>query len=316
MRRWFVLFLLALAQAPQSPRQALIEMLRATSHEAIDKHTPDALMQALAKLPPEKRKQQQQSMMFFSMAMAMAGNSLQTFETGPTFLVFENATQKTKVELTVERDDMTGDVDNMEFGLRMMKDGKPDDMPFEPHILVEMKIEKNVWKLTRIGASAGIQLDDPKVIAMIMDKAAQMPAVYSAQTPTTGNGIIVANNGPGSASAANAMAGLRMLATAEITYAASYPQVGYTCTLTDLGGSMSGKSPEEHAAQLVNPALAAGRRNGYRFELSGCAGTTSFRALATPVQKTPGHFNYCVDQTGVVRSAPDGEDCWAGKPVN
>jgi hypothetical protein len=67
---------------------------------------------------------------------------------------------------------------------------------------------------------------------------------------------------------------------------------------------------------LINPALEAGTRNGYRFELSGCAGASSYRVSATPIQKGSGLRSYCSDESGVIRSAAESDDCWtSGKPV-
>ena len=317
MRRCFVVLLLstlALAQTPQSPRQALLEMIRATSPAMIDKHTPEVLLQAMAKLPPDLRRQKDQNMQFFSMMMAMSGGAFRTFETGPIILRIHEPKNSTEIEISVERDDLTGDIDTMEFGIHVSKDGKPQELPIYPRILVDMKMESGVWKLSRIGASASLQLDDPKVVAMIVKQASERftASIQPHNTTNSSSHITVS----GDASASSAIAYLRTLNTAEVTYAASYPQNGYTCLLSDLGGSFSGKSPDEHGAQLINPALEAGKRNGYRFEISGCAGTSNYRISATPIQKGLGQRNYCTDQSGVIRSASDGEDCWAAKPVN
>jgi hypothetical protein len=319
MRRWLVILFLstfALAQAPQSPRQALIEMIRASSPAMVDKHTPEVLLQAMAKLPPDQRKTRDQSMLFFSMMMTMSGNAFQTFETGPTFAIVRNPKDNSKVEITMERDDLAGDVDTMEFGIRITKDGKPQDLPMDPRILIDMKMEKNVWKLSRIGGSASIQLDDPKVaelmIKRIQEQTAARSAALTANKHTSGTITVM-----GDAISSSMIASLRKLNQAEVTYAATYPQAGYACRLSDLGGSLSGKSADEHGAQLIDPALEAGTRNGYRFEISGCSGTSSYRILAQPSQNGVNRRSYCTDQSGVIRSASPGEDCFAsGTPAN
>lgn len=146
---------MAIAQAPQTPRQALLELLKATSPEQIDRHTPDVLLKELAKLPPDMRQKQHQSMMMLSLIMAMSPNAVQTFDAGPVFAVIQNPKDKSKVEITVERDDLTGDTDVMEFGVRITKDGQPQDLPFDPRLLIDMKLENNVWKLGRLGGSNG-----------------------------------------------------------------------------------------------------------------------------------------------------------------
>lgn len=323
MRRWSVLLLLSSSfvvaqapQAPQTPRQALLEMLKPSSPAMIDKHTPDVLLQAMAKLPPEQRQKQQHTMTFVSLMAAMAGNSFQTFETGPTLAVIQDPKGSAKVEITVERDDLMGETDAMEFGVHVTKDGKLQELPMDPRILATMKMEKGVWKLARIGGSASVQLDDPKTAALIVksiqEQMARTQAVMNAPKNGTSNITIQGDSAGGSA-----IASLRSLSKAETTYVATYPEVGYTCRLSDLGGSLSGKTADEHGAQLINPALEAGTRNGYRFTISGCT-ASSYRIAATPTSSGLGRRTYCTDQSAVVRSVPEnGGDCWSsGQPIH
>ena len=313
MRRLLFILLLssfAVGQAPQSPRQALLEMLKATSPEQVDKHTPEVLLQEMAKLPPDARQRQHQSMMMLSLFMAMSPNMVQTYETGPIFAVIHDQNKYSRVELTMERDDLTGDTDVMELGFRMYKGDKLEELPFDPRLLIDMKLEKNVWKLSRIGGSASIQLDDPKVAALIaksiLEQMAKVPS--GAQQPGMAS--------PRTTFEVNVVSSLRTLNTAEVSYAATYPKNGYTCRLADLGGSLSGKSADEHGAQLINPALEGGTRYGYKMELSGCS-ASGYKIVAAPMQKGLGHRTYCTDETAVIRSADEGTDCWnGGKPVN
>lgn len=303
MRRVLFVILLtsmAVAQVPQSPRQALLEMFKATSPDQIDRHTPEVLLQALSKLPPDVRQRQRQSMMFLSMAMTMAGNSIQTFESGPILVLIRNPKDNSRVEITVERDDLSGDTDAMEFGVRVTKEGKQQEMPAEFRILVNMKMEKNVWKLERVGASASLALDDPKMAEAIVDKILEQEKNRAANTSI---GIQVTGQ-PRTISEQNVVTSLRTLNTAESSYLSSYPSVGYACRLSDLGGSLGGRSPDEHGAQLINPALEAGTRYGYRFEISGCT-ATGYKIVAAPTQKGVGHLTYCTDQSGVVKSVAE-----------
>jgi hypothetical protein len=318
MRRWLFLFLLpslAVAQTPQTPRQALLELLKATSAEQIDWHTPDVLLHEMAKLPADVRQKQHQSMMFLALFMAMSPNTVQTFDSGPIFAVVQNPKDNSKVEVTVDRDDLTGDTDVMEFSIHVTKDGKPQELPFDPRLLIDMKLEKNVWKLGRIGASASIQLDDPKVAALIVQGIQEQ--LKKSAAASTMNGPAA----PRTTSELTVVSSLRTLNTSEVAYAATYPNLGFTCRLSDLGGSLSGKSPDEHGAQLINPALEAGTRYGYRIEISACGGTPAhtYKIVATPSQKGLGHRTYCTDQSAVIRSvdeAASAECSTQGKPVN
>ncbi|ABF42611.1 hypothetical protein Acid345_3610 [Candidatus Koribacter versatilis Ellin345] len=315
MRR-LLLFVLCssfvLAQTPQTPRQALLEMIKATSADQIDKHTPEVMLAEMAKLPPNVREMQRRQMMVPSMIMAINPGFLQLFDSGPTLAIIDDKKDATKVEITVERDDLTGDLDSMEFGIKYTKNGKEEALPFTPRLLVDMKLEKGTWRLAKIGGSASLQLDDPAV-AVLLAKQMQDQAKRAAEITGTSGGAAA----PRTTSEFNVVSSLRTLVTAEVTYAASYPSTGYTCKLSDLGGSLSGKAADESGAQLINPALEAGTRYSYKFELSGCQGTKSFHAVATPMQKGVGHRTYCADESGVVKSANEGTDCFAGgNPLN
>ncbi len=314
MRR-LILFLLCssfiFAQAPQTPRQALLEMFRATSADQLDKHIPEVLLAEMAKLPPNVRDMQRRQMMIASMIMAINPGFLQLFDSGPTLAIIDDKKDNSKVEITVERDDLTGDLDTMEFGIKFTKNGKETPLPFTPRVLVDMKLEKGTWRLAKIGGSGSIQLDDPAVAALIGKELQEQATRAASVTGTTSTGAA-----PRTTSEFNVVSSLRTLVTAEVTYAASYPDVGFTCRLSDLGGSLNGKPPDEHGAQLINPALEAGMRYGYKFEISGCS-AHRYRITASPMQKGVGHPTYCADESGTVKSAAEGQDCFVGgKPVN
>ena len=100
---------------------------------------------------------------------------------------------------------------------------------------------------------------------------------------------------------------MRNILAAEVTYATTYPSVGYTCTLSDLDG-FGGAERNEHQAMLINSGLASGKKYGYAFTLSECAGTpaTSFRLTAAPNANGYGQRAFCADQSAVIRSSADG----------
>ena len=107
--------------------------------------------------------------------------------------------------------------------------------------------------------------------------------------------------------------------SAETTYAATYPARGFTCTLSDLDGFGS-DSPNEQHAMLLESRLASGKKGGYIFQLSACAGSpsTQFQLIGTPANPGPGVPVLCGDQTGIIRSSADGQaaSCFAnGKPL-
>jgi len=93
------------------------------------------------------------------------------------------------------------------------------------------------------------------------------------------------------ANESSAVASIRTINTAEISYNSTFPTVGFAATL----GSLSGTScapPGSTGACLIDTQLATGTKSGYSFALSGVTGTpaSSYMAIGTPL--TP-------NQTGV-----------------
>jgi type IV pilus assembly protein PilA len=99
------------------------------------------------------------------------------------------------------------------------------------------------------------------------------------------------------ANEASAVASIRSLVTAEVSYSTAHPNRGYTCTLSDLAGD-----------HLINSVLASGQRNGYEFELLNCAPETSggpnakFQVVAHPMTANQtGVRAFCSDESAVVK---------------
>lgn len=101
---------------------------------------------------------------------------------------------------------------------------------------------------------------------------------------------------------------MRTIIAAEATYAATYPAVGYTCTLSDLDGFGAAEA-NEHQAMLISSGLASGKHQGYSFSLWGCSRlqpSSSFRLTAAPIGESYGRRLFCVDQSGAIHSSDDG----------
>jgi type IV pilus assembly protein PilA len=83
-----------------------------------------------------------------------------------------------------------------------------------------------------------------------------------------------------------AVAAIRTLNTAQISYNSAYPTVGFASTLTALGGSGSSCAPATPtSACLIDDNLAAGQRSGYYFTMSNSNGTpnSTYNVMATPI---------------------------------
>jgi type IV pilus assembly protein PilA len=113
----------------------------------------------------------------------------------------------------------------------------------------------------------------------------------------------------------SAISSLRMLNEMEGQYASSYPQHGFACSLTSLGGKVGSAPPSAESAQLINDDLSSGSKSGYTFTITGCSKTTvnnidqynSYQINAVP--NSVGHSGnrgFCTDENAQIRFDPKG----------
>jgi type IV pilus assembly protein PilA len=113
------------------------------------------------------------------------------------------------------------------------------------------------------------------------------------------------------ANEANAVAALRTIHTSAVTYALTYPDIGYPAQLTSMGGA-NPCSATSTAACLVDNVLAQGVKDGYTYVWTGDGSTPSvaFTLTATPqAVGSSGQRMYCVDQVGTIHYDPSGTGC-------
>jgi type IV pilus assembly protein PilA len=113
------------------------------------------------------------------------------------------------------------------------------------------------------------------------------------------------------ANESSAVATMRSVVTAEVSYAATYPFRGYAPDLATLGPNPNGPShTADHAALLdasvADPSCTAGAwctKAGFRFSVTGsCRGRqcSEFIAVATPVADDAGTRSFCATSDGVI----------------
>jgi hypothetical protein len=299
--------------APQTARQALMEMFFSKTPGTLVKHLPAATRAALDKSGALESMQQYSSMLT---QLQTQGQNLQTFETGSVLLSADDPKTGVKSELTVENDALRGDTDDIELTFHTSKNGQEQPSPFRPLITFTMKQEAQIWTLNEISVTIHVPLADPGFLKIISEKMKPQAVASGSSTPITARADV---SGQSAGSDAIVIAAMRTIITAEITYASSYPTVGFTCSLSSLDG-FGGGEPNEHQAMLINSGLASGKRYGYVFSLSECGGTpsSSFHLTAAPNGNSFGRKAFCADQSGVIRSSSDGSaaTCLAsGVPV-
>jgi len=108
------------------------------------------------------------------------------------------------------------------------------------------------------------------------------------------------------ANESSAVGGTRTINTAEITYNSTYPTIGFTSTLSRLGGTGSPCVSASNQACLIDSVLAAGTKSGYLYV--GGAGTgsgtpqPSYSVTASPqTLNQTGTRYFCSYEDAVVR---------------
>jgi len=107
------------------------------------------------------------------------------------------------------------------------------------------------------------------------------------------------------ANESSAVAAIRTLNTAQISYNSAYPTVGYSANLTNLAGTTCAP-PNSGSACLIDTNLAAGTKSGYTFAMAATASGTlnvGYQASADPLNPNQTGVRYfCSFEDGVVRS--------------
>jgi hypothetical protein len=284
--------------AAQTARQALIEMFFSKTAGTLTKHLPAATLAALAKSDAIASLQQYSSM---ATQMQTQGHDVQTFDTGSVLLSGEDPKTGEKFEITVENDALRADQDDIELSFQIYKNGLPQHTPYMPQVTFSMKEEAHIWKLNEISVTIHLPLADPDLLKALTQQMKPQLAAQSAFTPHT------ESPSPAAGSDAMVVAAMRTILAAEATYAGTYKNVGYTCSLSSLDG-FGGGEPNERQAMLINSGLASGKRFGFVFTLSQCGGapSTSFQLTAAPNGNSFGRRAFCADQTGSIRFSQDG----------
>jgi len=299
------------AVTPQSARQALVEMFFSKTSGTLVRHLPMATLSALEKSGALVTLQQ------YSLLVSQLhtkGKDFETFETGSVLLVAEDSQSGQKFEVKIDKDSLRGDEDDIEVSFQTYKDKQPQKTPFLPRMAFGMKMEDGVWKLNEIQVTVRIPLADPDFLKGMTEAIKARGAVATA-TPMLNQASMSQGSLTSFGSDASVLSAMQSILKAENTYSNTYSAIGYTCTLSDLDG-FGGGAPNEHQAMLIPSGLASGKKFGYVYTLSGCAGApaTSFRLVAVPGANSLGRRALCSDQSGVIRSSADGNPatCIAG----
>jgi TonB family protein len=266
---------------PQTARQALIEMWFGQAPGHFEKHLPDITRQTFKKLGGEGDRTVPGMFSMLAAESKSGKDKIETFDTGSTFLTTKGSAAGVyeKMEITVERDSLVGDEDQIELALHMFKDGKEETLlPFVLRFTVSMKMESEVWRLSQVGATMRLPLEDPAFLKGMEEyqfRQSEEMAPWS----------------------------VRAVVIAEKSYQSA--QGGFACTLSTLG-SGSQETGAKKRVYLWDAQLASGKKNGYIFTISGCD-KAHYRIAAEPAVPDSGQRAFCSDESGVVRASADGK---------
>jgi type IV pilus assembly protein PilA len=114
-----------------------------------------------------------------------------------------------------------------------------------------------------------------------------------------------------SANEASAVTSMHAVSTAEIGYASSYPTIGFSVALADLGSGGATPCPgTATAACFLDVSLSSGTKSGYKFTYT--QDTTYTPSLGYALNGDPAFYgvtglqSYFIDQTNVIRYAAPG----------
>jgi len=269
--------------APQTARQALLEIFMSQTPGALEKHLPESARRVLVHGGAGRENSVLQEFSSMRGQLLREGNEVQVFDDGPMLLVEEDKSDHERTEVLVEGDDLSSDEDTIEVSFHVYRDGQVVDLPVIPRVTFSMRLEDDIWRLNELTVALHVPLNDPEYLngwRKRQDETAE----------------------------ARVVGAVRTVNTAEISYAAMYPERGFTCKLSELGGTNVAKEPSPDHAMLIDSSLAGGVWKGYVVTVTGCgaAPAAKYQVTAVPQDGSSGRHSFCSDETGVVRSAGDG----------
>jgi hypothetical protein len=223
-----------------------------------------------------------------------AQGHMETFDVGPALLVSEHEEGKDKIktEVTIERDNLMGENEEIELSIHVYRDGEPEFLPVIPRLIFAMTQDKEIWRLTEVTLAAHVPLTDPDYLKGVRKEQDEMN-----ENMASGR--------------------VGMIASAETRYASAHPDHGYSCSLNELFAKGESAGAE---GQTADNSLTAEESNGYHFSITGCTGNpaSKFQILAAPTESDSGMKTFCSDESGTIRFEANskGSSCLSrGQPV-
>ena len=287
------------ANAEQSPRQAVIEMLSG-GEAPFKKHLTVEMQSRLQNLMKGSLDNAPSPLQLLTGSNTPGSNKFQAFDLGPILFSFNNPQEHERYEVQIDREEPRGDEDTMALSVHLVRGGIEQPTPMGLRFVLDLKRQEGVWRLNSITLSATLQVGDPRILDMSWWSPARAAATGGNidATPTT---PVVVDERP----KLSPLRAVRMIGMAETIYAQKHPGLGYTCAMADLVNIGRGMD-EDGMYKFMDAGFADGLYNGYRFNLSGCEHKPArmFHITAEPVAGRG--KAYCSDNTNNLRASDDG----------
>lgn len=114
------------------------------------------------------------------------------------------------------------------------------------------------------------------------------------------------------ANESSAVYSIRTINTAQVTYATTYPTIGYATTLNTLAAASSGVVDQNNAGVLdwvLGCSTAVCPKSGYNFQITGASGSpvSAYNVWGTPMTiGTTGNRGFCSDNMNPIMYDPAG----------
>lgn len=272
-----VLLLVALPAVAQYPEvDAVVDALMAKDLRALAKHLPPELEKGLAGLSANEQRQLSEEMLPLR-TLARQGAVVKRSDSPGEIVVIEPTEPNARnlPAATVKLDKRISD--GIECLLRFsVHAGERESEQFQ----VWMRFVDSEWRIYELEDPRGferIKLDAPNFLAK--RRHTELNSNESA-----------------------AIGSMRSYLTAAITYASSFPDIGFPQTAEDLGVSRYGTDVDEHHAGLVDNILSSPpfEKNGYRFTFKG--EKEKFTLIGRPIKfGVSGNRSFFSDETCVIR---------------
>lgn len=302
--------LFAQQQAPappiQSARQALTEMLTGGT-KAVTKHLTVEVQQLLSKSGNKSI-----GLMGPIGSIQSEFGQAQTFESGPVLLLINQPREHSKIEVRIENDDLSGDEDTLDLSLHVIRENSeqsPEDWEaFLSRLTVNMKKQAGIWRLNKIGVGVEFPVGDAEFLKKTVLKGFEQA---ESKTAVAAGDHVELKTEPPQERNVSPDEFLLWASMLESIYARLHPDIGFTCSLSDLMETAQSSGMEQR--------FTSGMNQGYKLSLSGCQGRPagSFQIVAEPTARAIGGKAFCTDATHNVRASDDGRGATclvSGKP--